>query len=214
MNSDSKVLALVVATVLLSFFAGCEPNSASLKSSSERQQELEQLRAANRDVKKLRAENQEIGRLRTENQEIKRLRGFDQEIARLQSENKQMRKALAAVPARLQPPPPEPQATNRLPPIENLARAFEDAALVVASQGDPKPEDTPQEGDNILIDQSVIGLLIPEFQDRTNGGPYEVSGWLASRSVVFKNYQQLNFLGLTNYNIRRAPPKPLTSPTK
>ena len=188
--------------------AGCGPSSRSSRSSTDQDQELEQLRADNKVVKRLRAENQELTRLRTENQELQKLRGFDGEMSRLRAENEEIRKALAALPT---PPPAlalEPPMTNRLQPIEDLVRAFQDAAIAVGSQPAAKPEDIPQEGDNILIDQSVIGLLIPEFHERTNSGPYEISGWLASRGVLMTNYQQFNFLGITNYQIRRAPPKP------
>jgi outer membrane murein-binding lipoprotein Lpp len=209
------VIAPVIASIAgLLLCAGCGSNAPSASASSEHRQELERLRAANQEVKKLGAENQELGRLRRDNDELQRLRGFDAEIARLRSENEQMRKELLARNIPIQPPPPEPQVTHRIEPIQDLVRAFEDAAIVVTSQGAARPEDTPQEGDNILIDQSVIGLLIPEFQDRTNAGPYEVSGWLASKGVVFKNYQQLNYVGLTNYQIRRAPPKSQESPAK
>ncbi len=192
--------------------AGCGPSSKSSHSSAEQHQELEQLRADNKVVKSLRAENQELTRLRAENQELQQLRGFDREMSRLRAENDEIRKALAALPTPPPAPALEPPMTNRLQPIEDLVRAFQDAAIVVSSQPAAKPEDLPQEGDNILIDQSVIGLLIPEFQERTNSGPYEISGWLASRGVVLTNYQQFNFLGITNYQIRRAPPKPQNPP--
>ncbi|MBM3838330.1 MAG: hypothetical protein FJ398_10255 [Verrucomicrobia bacterium] len=204
--------AATLAGLLLG--AGCGPASAPAAASAEHRQELERLRAANQEVKKLRTENQELGRLRRDNDELQRLRGFDAEIVRLRAENEKMRQALVALNIPIQPPPPEPQVTNRLEPIQDLVRAFEDAAIVVSSQGEPRPEDLPLEGDNILIDQSVIGLLIPEFQDRTNAGPYEVSGWLASKGVVLKSYQQLNHVGLTNYQVRRAPPKQPGSPAK
>lgn len=200
-------LQVVAAGTWLAMLTSCGPSSVSTPSSAEQRSELERLRVENREVKRLRAENQEIGRLRRDHQEIQRLRGFDPEIARLRSENEQMRQTLLAKNIPIPPPPPEPQATNRLEPIRDLVGAFNDAAIVVTNQGEPRPDDVPQEGDNILIDQSVIGLLIPEFQDRTNAGPYEVSGWLASRGVVLKNYQQLNYVGLTNYQIRRAPAK-------
>jgi hypothetical protein len=209
-----NVLRFASALACLALATGCGSNLSSPPSSAEHRQELDRLRAENREVKKLRAENQELGRLRRDNQEILRLRGFDAEMTRLRAENEKMRQDLLARNIPIQPPPPEPQATNRLEPIPDLVRAFQDAAIVVMSQENARPEDIPQEGDNILIDQSVIGLLIPEFQDRTNAGPYEVSGWLSSKGVALKNYQQLNYVGLTNYQIRRAPPKTPDTPAK
>ena len=204
----------LVAIAFLSLWSGCGSNSTPATASAGQRQELERLRTANQEVKQLRVANQDLARLRKDNDELQRLRGFDAEIARLRAENEQMRQDLVARKIPIQPPPPEPPATNRLEPIQDLVRAFEDAAIVVTSQGAARSEDLPQEGDNILIDQSVIGLLIPEFQDRTNAGPYEVSGWLASKGVVLKNYQQLNYVGLTNYQIRRALTKPQGSPAK
>lgn len=213
-KTSLKIGKYLIAVVSCWMLSGCGPGSTSPNSSADHKQELEKLRADNREVKRLRAENQELGRLRSENQEILQLRGVGSEILRLRAENDQFRKALVKIPGLRQVPVPELQATNQLQPIANLPVAFADAAIVVASQGEPKPEDVPKEGDNLLIDQSVIGLLIPEFQDRTNSGPYEISGWLTARGVVLQNYQQLNYLGITNYQVRRAPAKIPNPPGK
>lgn len=200
----------VALGLLLCGLLGCGSDQNASGISVQVQQELETLRAENQEVKKLRVQNQELPRLRKDNQDLQRLRGFEAEIARLRQENEQLRTRLAAVPGAAVPGPApalveEPQP---LQPIQNLPQAFEEAALLVATQETVPEEDVPQKGDNILIDQSVIGLLIPGFDKNTNGGPYEVSGWLTSKGVVLKNYQQLNVLGITNYNIRRAPPSP------
>ena len=205
-----KSFFLFATAVCALLMSGCRPSVDSEQASATSRHELERLRAENRDVKRLRAENQGLDRLRNDHEEIRRLRNFDAEIVRLRAENETMRQTLLALNIPIQPPPPEPPATNRLQAIQDLVAAFNEAAIAVTAQGLPRPEDTPQEGDNILIDQTVIGLLIPEFQDRTNSGPYEVSGWLAAKGVALQNYQQLNFLGLTNYQIRRA----LTQPAK
>ena len=210
MAMTMKPFFQIAAALCALAMSGCGPGTDSKQTAGERRQELDRLRAENRDVKRLRTENQGLDRLRKDHEETGRLRGFDAEIGRLRSENETIRQTLLALNIPIQPPPPEPAVTNRLQPIQDLVSAFNDAAIAVTALGALRPEDTPQEGDNILIDQSVIGLLIPEFQDRTNSGPYEVSGWLAAKGVALQNYQQLNHLGLTNYQIRRA----VTQPSK
>lgn len=197
-------------SLLLCGLLGCGSDQNAPGLSVQIQQELEKLRTENQEVKKLRVQNQELPRLRKDNQDLQRLRGFEAEIARLRQENEQLRTRLAAIPGAAVPAPATAAAPVEEPPplqpIQNLPQAFEEAALLVATQETVREEDVPQKGDNILIDQSVIGLLISGFDKNTNGGPYEVSGWLTSKGVVLKNYQQLNVLGITNYNIRRAPP--------
>ena len=204
MNSKTQFLSVGCTVLLWISLAGCG-GSASLTPAE--QQELQSLRADNAEVQRLRKDNKELARLRRDNQEVQRLQNLAGEIARLQSENERLRNQLSAYPALRQPPaPPTPiPAQDELIPIQDLVSAFEEAAIVVESQGIAQAADLPMEGDNILIDQSVIELLIPEFKDNTNGGPYEMSGWLTSKGVTLKNYQQFNYLGITNYHIRRAP---------
>jgi hypothetical protein len=100
------------------------------------------------------------------------------------------------------------QAPLAPPPITNFVEAFEEAALLVGVPENVRQEDIPQEGDRIFIDQTVIGILIPEFASKTNSGRYEISGWLQGKGVKLKNYQQFNTLGITNYAIQRAPVEP------
>ncbi|MBI4658119.1 MAG: hypothetical protein HY735_04580 [Verrucomicrobia bacterium] len=215
MKSPHQAVRGMLAVTGALFWAACGPSATDHVSSAQRQAELERLRSDQREVKRLRAENQELARLRKDNEEIRKLRGFESELSLLRKENEQMRQALAALPNPPLAPPPAPQpATNRLEQIRDLVGAFQEAAFMVASHVTNRPEDVPMEGDNILIDQSVIGLLIAEFQDRTNGGPYEVSGWLKSKGVVITNYQQLHYVGLTNFQIRRAAAPPQDPPPK
>lgn len=199
-----RLLLLHCPTLLVwSLLAACGNSSTSIR--PEEQQEFKRLSSENEEVLRLRLENRDLARLRRENDEVRRLRNLGEEIAMLRAENDTLRSQLAAFPAPEPPPtPPTPEAESGIVPIQNLAAAFEEAALVVASQGNEREEDLPKEGDNILIDQSAIEYLIPEFKDNTNGGPYEVSGWLSSKGVVLKNYQQFNYLGITNYHVRRA----------
>ncbi|MDA1273832.1 MAG: hypothetical protein O2960_07240 [Verrucomicrobia bacterium] len=191
------------ALIVWSLLAACGNSPTSI--SPQEEQELQQLRSENKEVQRLRLENKDLSRLRRDNDEVLRLQNSDEEIAKLRAENETFKNQLAAYPLpQQQLPPPTPEAERGIVPIQNLAAAFEEAALVVAGQGNEREEDLPKEGDNILIDQSAIEFLIPEFKDNTNGGPYEVSGWLTSKGVVLKNYQQFNYLGITNYHVRRA----------
>jgi hypothetical protein len=193
------LLAIVIAT-------GCSQSPGPLTAQEE--QELERLRTENKEIQKLRASNRELDRLRKDNEELKTLRNSAGEIAKLETENSELKKQIAAArpgaPANPQPPP---QAAPQSPLLSgNLPQAFEQAALIVEGQYAYRPEDIPQEGDQILIDRSVIGLLIPEFANATNTQQYEVSGWLKSKGVTVKNYQQLNALGISNFQIRRFNP--------
>lgn len=205
---DRLVRAVAFAAILYS--VGCGESSHPPPLAAQDTRELDRLRVENQEAGKLRTENQELARLRRDNQELAKLRGHEQEAATLRLENDRLRQIVSAAPHQPVAPEPAPPRESLEPkpllPIQNLPQAFEEAALSVASQGNPREEDIPQKGDNLLIDQSVIALLIPEFEKNTNGGPYEISGWLTSRGVALKNYQQLNFLGITNYQVRRAPP--------
>lgn len=201
---------IVAAAAALWLATGCSQSPQAL--SAEEQQELERLRGENQEVQKLRTANRELDRLRKDNAELALLRNSAGEIARFRAENDDLRKQIGALPAPIQQPADIPAATAAAavePPrsIVNFVQEFEEAALLVASQGDPRPEDIPQEGDQILIDQTVIGILIPEFGTRTNSQQYEISGWLKSKGVLLKNYQQFNSLGITNFQIRRTPPE-------
>lgn len=172
--------------------------------------ELTRLQQENREVQRLKRENAELDRLRRDRDEARRLRGtVPGELAKLREENQSLRAQLAA--AGQQAPPPEqlaalPEETPELQPIANLPQAFAQAAAALVGV-ETREEDIPMEGDTIQIDQSVIGLLIPDFAKNTNGGPYEISGWLQSQGVRLENYQQFHVLGITNYKVLRAPPK-------
>ncbi|MCF7762572.1 MAG: hypothetical protein K9N62_02755 [Verrucomicrobia bacterium] len=203
--SPQRFALTFVPVILLALVAGgCGENPTA--SSAEQEQELKTLRAQNSEVSRLRSENSELARLRRDNQEINRLKDLGDAIAQLRQANEALKKQVAALPPgpKAAPVPETSEPASEIFPIENLVSAFQEAALVVESQGPPKEEDIPKEGDNILIDQSVIELLIPEFKNNTNGGPYEISGWLLSKGVALKNYQQFNYLGITNFHIRRA----------
>jgi hypothetical protein len=203
--SPQRFVVTFIPTILLSLLAGgCGENLPA--ASAEQEQELKTLRAQNAEVLRLRSENSELGRLRRDNEEINRLKDLGDTIAQMRETNEALKSQVATLPSqpKAAPVPETSEPATEIFPIENLVSAFQEAALVVESQGVPKEEDLPKEGDNILIDQSVIEMLIPEFKDNTNGGPYEISGWLLSKGVTLKNYQQFNYLGITNFHIRRA----------
>ncbi len=192
------------------FAASCGGSKTEDTASGQIQQEVDRLREENLQLPQLRAENQEVQKLRAENQDIHKLRGQYQELARLRKENDQLRNQLTRLPIAKapvagfdQPAQPSPSAPT---PRLNLLQAFEEASLAVEGQ-EIKEQDKPQEGDRILIDTNGIALLIPDLK-ATNAGPYEISGWLKSRGVRLKNYQQFNSLGITNYHIQRADPDP------
>lgn len=196
-----------LSALALSFVIGCSQAPAPLNAQEE--QELERLRSESKEIQKLRAANREVDRLRKDNEELKTLRNSAAEIAKLETENNELRKQVAAArpaaPAARSQPSTQTTAQALLS-AGNLPQAFEQAALIVEGQAAYRPEDVPQEGDQILIDRSVIGILIPEFANLTNTQQYEVSGWLKSKGVTIKNYQQLNTLGISNFQVRRFNP--------
>lgn len=195
--------AVGISCLAMAFAIGCGGPQPAAESP-----ELARLRLENEEVQRLKRENAELARLRRDQEEVGRLRKQLEELVALQKENEQLRGQIS------QKRSPGPVGTAAAPaenpprrqPITNIAQAFEQAAGTVPLEN-IKEEDLPREGDRLLIDQSVIGLLIPEFEGKTNGGPYEVSGWLKGHGVNLRNYQQLTVLGLTNYQVLRAPPK-------
>jgi len=204
----------MASAALLVFFAtGCGGEKMQDAARAEAQQEIERLRAENAELPNLREENKEAQRLRAENQEIHKLRGQYQQLGQLRKENEQFRQQLA----KLKAPKTAASAANIAPveplaeapqPIVNIVQAFEGAALALEGQ-EVKEQDQPAEGDRIMVDTNAIALLIPDLlkgANATNPGPYEISGWLKSRGVRMKNYQQFNSLGITNYKIQRADP--------
>jgi hypothetical protein len=201
-----KSIAASIAPMLClsAIWIGCGGGPATRPESPE----LLQLRADNAEVEKLRRENAELPKLRNDNQELQRLRGTVADLSRLRSENTQMRQELTAKGEVLPPSEVPVAAVDEVPkrePIHNLVQAFDDIAAAIPPDN-IRDEDVPKEGDTLLIGQDVIGLLIPEFDENTNGGPYEISGWLKAKGVTVRNYQQLNLLGITNYKVMRAPP--------
>lgn len=195
----------IAGSLLLFVFTACKPPEPAAQVDPS---ELARLTQENREVARLRRENDELKRLRTDNEELHKLRAAVGELSQLRDENQTLRNQLAQRPASMRSPQaPELAAVEPsvLQPIENLPQAFAEAELALESS-DLREEDLPKEGDGILIDQTVIGLLIPEFATN-NGGPYEISGWLKAKGVALKNYQQFNVLGITNYQILRAEPK-------
>jgi len=69
-----------------------------------------------------------------------------------------------------------------------------------------RPEDIPQEGDEILIPPKMLGKLIPgaNFESVQREEPINVKSLLDQRGIVLTNYQQLAEMGITNYQIVRA----------
>ncbi len=70
-----------------------------------------------------------------------------------------------------------------------------------------RPEDIPEEGDEILIPPKLLGVLIPgaNFDNIAREEPINIRDLLDQHGIVLTNYQQLIDLGITNYTIARAP---------
>jgi hypothetical protein len=197
-------------------FSGCGGSKIDEAAQSAKQQEIERLRAENQELPKLQADHKEVERLVAENQNIHKLRGDYQALVQARKDNEQLRAQVAKLPSataatgRLMPQPvatpaPGPQ------PILNLVQAFDEAAFALEGQ-ELREIDKPLEGDRILVDTNAIALLIPDLLSTNSSGMFEISGWLKSKSVRLKNYQQFNSLGITNYQIQRADPAPKDSP--
>jgi hypothetical protein len=203
---------IVIPLACVLVFSGCSGGKVEQDAQGPKQQEIERLRAENQELPKLQADNKEVAKLLAENQTIHKLRGDYQELVRARKDNEQLRAQVAKLPGataaatgRVMPSPgavpaPGPQ------PILNLVQAFDEAAVALEGQ-ELRETDKPLEGDRILVDTNAIALLIPDLLS-TNGGMFEISGWLKSKSVRLKNYQQFNSLGITNYQIQRADPVP------
>lgn len=185
---------------------GCGPGTSTPVESPE----LAGLRKENEEVQRLQRDNADLPRLRKQNQEMQLLRDLPKQLAQLRDENQQLRSQLAALPEGSIPTPAATGSADTEPapiqPIANLAQAFDEAAAALPEAVEEK--DKPMEGDLIQVDQSVIGLLIPEFATNQSTTKYEMSGWLKGKGVNIRNYQQLNLLGITNYQIVRTKPQP------
>jgi hypothetical protein len=208
MPNQNCLFLLACLTLVLSPMGCGKPNPPEGSSSAE-VQELERLRAENAGLPQLRSENAEVRKLRAENQEIHKLRGQYQELLRLRKDNDQLRAQVAKLPSRAGPSrtasqPVAASATQAPQPIANVVQAFAEAAAALEGQ-EMREIDKPLEGDRILVDTNAIALLIPDLLS-TNSGTFEISGWLKSKRVQLKNYQQFNSLGITNYQIQRADP--------
>ncbi len=211
MQCDNTCRFFILPVALALFAAGCSGNKT--EDGTQNQQEVERLREENRQLPQLRADSQEVQKLRDQTREIHKLRGEYQEVLRLRKDNEQLRNQLAKTPsgragatASAQAAQAASVAPDKPPPIANIVQAFEEAALALEGQ-EIKEQDKPLEGDRIMVDTNAMSLLMPDL-NATNPGPYEVSGWLKSRGVRLKNYQQFNGLGITNYHIQRADPEP------
>jgi hypothetical protein len=69
-----------------------------------------------------------------------------------------------------------------------------------------RPEDVPEEGDEILIPPKLLGKLLPgtNFDSVQREEPINVKSILDQQGIVLTNYQQLLEMGITNYQIVRA----------
>jgi hypothetical protein len=197
LKSMKCFVPLLIGCALLS--GGCSNNQQA--SVGQNTQEIDRLRAENQDLGKLRAENQEVQRFQKENQDIHKLRGQNQELSRARKENDDLRRQAAKFGLA------RSGASSLTPEIQ----AQQAAALLHQNPTDAnlqtiEEKDTPQEGDEILIEPKFLAALLPDIDwtklNRTE--PIGVKTLLDQQKIVITNYQQLVNLGITNYVIRRA----------
>ena len=100
---------------------------------------------------------------------------------------------------------------NPVVPQQEQAETGEDTPTETTAEN-VRPEDIPQEGDEVLIPPRLLGKLLPgvNFDSVERQEPINVNSLLESQGIVFTNYQQLVEMGITNYQIIRAS-KPATA---
>jgi hypothetical protein len=214
MKYHEKHWHVTFALAFVLVFPGCGGSKVKEDAQSPKQQEIERLRAENQELPKLQADNKEVAKLQAENQNIHKLRGEYQELVRARKDNEQLRAQVAKLPTasaagalRTAPQAAATPALGGPQPILNVVQAFDEAAFALEGQ-ELKEPDKPIEGDRIMVDTNAIALLIPDLLTPNSSGSFEISGWLKSKGVRLKNYQQFNSLGITNYQIQRADPAP------
>lgn len=104
--------------------------------------------------------------------------------------------------------PPTPQ--NRASETAGIPADASADAEVSPEAEKIRPEDIPEEGDEILIPPKLLGALIPgaNFENIAREEPINIRDLLDQQGIVLTNYQQLIDLGITNYTIARAPKLP------
>jgi hypothetical protein len=95
-------------------------------------------------------------------------------------------------------------------PATEVTQVVEEPAIEEAAGdaiADIRPEDIPEEDDQIMISPKLLGKLIPgaNFDSIQREEPINVKSLLDQRGIVLTNYQQLVEMGITNYQIIRAP---------
>lgn len=108
--------------------------------------------------------------------------------------------------------PPIPQMTAKTAASQAQSETTDaNAASTDAELAEKvRPEDLPEEGDEILVPPQLLGALIPgaNFENVTRQEPINIKSLLEQQGIVLTNYQQLIELGITNYTIARAPSIP------
>lgn len=102
------------------------------------------------------------------------------------------------------PFPPTAIQSIPAPAQDEQIEAIDASADAVAEN--VRPEDIPEEGDEILIPPKMLGKLIPgtNFDSVQREEPINVRSLLDQQGIMLTNYQQLVEMGITNYQIVRA----------
>ena len=196
----------LAALFAIASLCGCGDGKELVEANSREAQELAALQKANQEVGKLRTENESLDRLQREHEELERLRSVPTDLAKARVANNQLRVLLGMDPVALDPVPTSDESAGV------RATTPSKAAIAVANYIATLNPDMPREGDDILIEPSQFGVLMPElrgsWQEGARRAPVSATAMLKERGIVFTNYNQLRQLGITNFSIRRAPPPP------
>jgi hypothetical protein len=197
----SKIAPWCGAALLL-IGAGCG-SSSEVSLTPEEQKELAQRREESQEAQRLQTDNNELPRLQKQNEEIARLRDQQKEAQQLQGENEQLRTYLTNVPKIR--PADRPVAAAPAPLVNPLAAEAEIFQRLASMGVTNETGDLDiVEGDQFYIDRSLLPKLIPQYPtNRIETGQIEVKALLTMNQIT--NVQQLFGLGITNFNLKRAP---------
>jgi hypothetical protein len=132
--------------------------------------------------------------------------GFRQRSARSDTPTNEVASVRIPIPGTKKRSPFPPAALQPGPgAAQNDESAVEDAPGAIVADN-LRPEDIPQEDDEILISPKMLGKLIPgaNFDSVERQEPINVKSLLDQQGIVLTNYQQLVEMGITNYQIVRA----------
>ncbi|MCI0533893.1 MAG: hypothetical protein L0Z50_01555 [Verrucomicrobiales bacterium] len=130
----------------------------------------------------------------------------DRSALKAGSSNEVIASATPTPPAKARSLLPRPTIQSGLVSAPPDEQPVESDASGEAPVEEVRPEDIPEEGDEILIPPKMLSLLLPgtNFDSVQREEPINVKSLLDQQGIVLTNYQQLVELGITNYQIVRA----------